>query len=265
MSTSPSSPSAAGPELIRCEGLRIGYRAAILPPIDLSIRAGRLLAVVGRNGSGKTTWFRTLLGLTPALGGRIVRARADLTLGYVPQVASLDAILPVRARDVVAWGCQRGWSFLAPFASAADRRICAEALATAQATAFADLPYAELSEGQKQRILFARLLATQAELLLLDEPTAALDPLAERAAWLELVRLAHEHRKAVVVITHALGAARELSDDLLWLDRDCAQVVSGTAAEVVAHPDFRRHHLLPPLPTPGGTGVGATSEASHVA
>jgi zinc transport system ATP-binding protein len=223
--------------LVRCEQLVVGWQKPILPPIDLDIRRGRLLAVIGRNGSGKTTWFKTLLGLNAPLAGRVVKDPA-LRVAYVPQVAQLDPILPVRARELVLWGRIRGWGFLRPWATHADREACARALAEAEATAFADKAYAELSEGQKQRVLFARMLASEGELALLDEPTAAMDPVAEREAYQRLARLAHEKQRAVVVISHSLGVAARYADDLLWLDGEGQRVRHGAPAEVLADPDF---------------------------
>lgn len=223
--------------VLRCERLLVGYREAILPPMDVAITPGRLVAVIGRNGSGKSTWFKTLLGLTRPIGGAVVR-RPGLRVAYVPQVAALDPILPVRARDVVLWGRLRRWSFLRPRPSRQDREIVARALAEADAAAVADLPYAQLSEGQKQRVLFARMLATEAELVLCDEPTAAMDPVAEREAYARLRRLAHEHGLGVVVISHAVGAAARVADELLWMDRELGLVVHGPTAEVLAHPEL---------------------------
>ncbi len=228
--------------LITCEQLVVGWNRPILPPIDLTIRRGRLLAVIGRNGSGKTTWFKTLIGLRKPLSGRVVKARPDLRIAYVPQVAQLDPILPVRARELVLWGRINGWGFLRPFSSRVDREACTRALAEAEATAFADKPYAELSEGQKQRVLFARMLATDGELALLDEPTAAMDPVAERDAYRRLARLAHEKHLAVVVISHSLGVAARFADELLWLDSEGQKVRHGTPDEVLADEDFREQY-----------------------
>jgi len=204
--------------------------------MDLSIRRGQVLGVIGRNGAGKSTFFKTLMGLHAPLGGRL-RAAATLRRAYVPQVSALDAVLPVRAREVVSWGRLSGWSFLRR-SSAADRDAVERAIVDAEASAFADRPYAELSEGQKQRILLARLLAADAELLLLDEPTAAMDPVAERHTYARLGRLAHEHGKAVVVIAHAVGVVARAADELLWLDRDGGHVVHGPPADVLGNDAF---------------------------
>jgi zinc transport system ATP-binding protein len=139
------------------------------------------------------------------------------------------------------WGRLRGWSFLRLVPNHAARQAVADALEAAHATGFAERPYAELSEGQKQRVLFARMLASEAELALLDEPTAAMDPVSERDAYRRLAELAHAGR-AVVVVSHALGPALRFADDLLWLDREGPHVVHGPPAEVVAHAGFRAQY-----------------------
>jgi zinc transport system ATP-binding protein len=160
--------------LLRCDKLVIGYgRQPLLPAFDLEIRRGRLLLVVGRNGAGKSTWLKTLLGLVPPVGGRIVAPGPPPRMAYIPQSAGLDAILPVRAGRVVSWGRLRRWSFLAPFTARAERQLCRDALAQAGAESLIDARFHELSGGQQQRVLFARLLASEADLALLDEPTAA--------------------------------------------------------------------------------------------
>ena len=170
--------------LLRCEQLCFGHAGRPLAPaFDLELRAGEFVAVVGRNGTGKTTWFRTLLGLLPEVSGR-VWARPGLRLSYVPQRAQLDPLFPLLARDVVALGLVRGSGFGWP--RLREPAIVGQAIAAVGAEAFADRPYRALSEGQKQRVLLGRLYAGQPELALLDEPTSAMDAIAEREA-LELI------------------------------------------------------------------------------
>jgi zinc transport system ATP-binding protein len=226
--------------VLRCERLEVGWRGqALLPPLDLALEPGELITVVGRNGSGKTTWFRTLLGLIPPVRGQVVRSRPDLRVAYVPQVASIDPLLPLRADDVLAWSRLSGWGFLRPRSSKADRAARARALEEAGAEALSAKPYGELSEGQKQRILFARLLATEAEVALLDEPTSAMDAVAERQTFAKLRALADERKLAVVVVSHVLGAAVRAADRVLFMDRDRQVIRLGDAATVLGDPAFR--------------------------
>jgi manganese/iron transport system ATP-binding protein len=144
--------------LVACRALEVGYQGKpILPPIDLGIVRGELLAVVGRNGSGKTTWLRTLLGLLPPVGGRLERA-TQLRVAYLPQRKVMDELYPLVARDVVRFGVERDWSFASSWLHREPSAVLG-ALEEMGAASLADVPYRKLSEGQKQRVLFARLAA----------------------------------------------------------------------------------------------------------
>ncbi|SEU33592.1 metal ABC transporter ATP-binding protein [Stigmatella erecta] len=229
--------------LLSCEQLVIGYgNKALLPPIHLQVRRGDFVAVVGRNGSGKSTWFKTLLGLLAPVSGRIEKGVPGMRSAYVPQTASIDALLPVRPKEMVLWGRLTGWNFLRPFSSPEDRRVAQEALDTVGARAFAHRPFRELSEGQKQRALLARVLASDADLVLLDEPTAAMDAVAERETMQRLAALARERRIAVVVVSHDLAMAAEYASTLLFVDREAPAVVLGNAQAVFTHPAFRHQY-----------------------
>jgi zinc transport system ATP-binding protein len=246
----------ASPELLlSCQELVIGYQGqALLPAINLQVHRGSFLAVIGRNGSGKSTWFKTLLGLQPPVSGQVTRAGPHVKSAYVPQTSGIDSMLPVRSRELVHWGRLSGWNFLRPFSTGKDRVMVDMALESAGAGAIAARPYRELSEGQKQRALLARVLATEADLVLLDEPTAAMDAVAERETMERLAMLAHERRIAVVVVSHDLRVAAEFADTLLFLDREAPAVVLGDANTVFCHPAFRHQYgddYCPRHPTPG--------------
>ena len=226
--------------LARAEALVVGRQGrALLPPIDFAIEAGSVVAVVGRNGAGKSTFARTLLGLLAPVSGRVVLARPELRMTYVAQAARLDDALPIRAREWVAFGPLRGHDYLWPWPRARQRASVRAALEATGAGALAQRPLRDLSEGQRQRVLLARLLASDPELAVLDEPTAAMDAPGQRAAFAELSKLAATRGTAIVVITHALSAASLHADRMLFLDREHATVVAGTQAEVTAHASFR--------------------------
>jgi zinc transport system ATP-binding protein len=229
---------------LRCQGLVIGHRGrGLLPPFDLDIERGKLLLVVGRNGTGKSTLVETLLGLLAPVSGRVRPERPDLRLAYVPQAAGLDDIVPARAREVAGWGRLRGWSFLRPLAGRADRAAVREALAQAHAEPFAGQLFRELSGGQKQRVLFARLLASGAEVVLLDEPTASMDMASEKEAYERMAAMARDQRLAVVVVTHTVSLARRHADWVLFLDRSedgAGLVLSGTPERVFAEERFQQ-------------------------
>jgi zinc transport system ATP-binding protein len=233
---------------IRCRSLEVGHDGrALLPPIDLHVQPGELLAVIGRNGSGKTTWLRTVLGLLPPVCGRVELARPDLRMAYLPQRAALDELYPLLAREVVALGLLRSWSFLG-LALGGDPPEVARALGEMGALELAERPYRLLSEGQKQRVLFARLVASQAEIALLDEPTSAMDLVAEREAFTLLDQMRKRHGTAVVVVSHYLGLVREFADRVVLLDRDTPAIVVGEPEDVFRHGVFSARYgdSIPP-------------------
>lgn len=232
--------------LLHCERLVVGHRGrALLPPMDLAIRRGRLLLVAGRNGAGKSTWLKTLLGLVQPVSGLVQRAAPSPRMAYVPQSDGLDRILPVRAGTVVSWGRLRGWSFLRPLASRADRAASRQAQLQADAADLAAQPFRDLSGGQRQRVLLARLLASEADIVLLDEPTASMDVAAQAHTYERLADLAHTRGMAVIVVTHVLSDAAVRADEALFLHRDDdgdgnGLVVDGSPETVFAHPQFIR-------------------------
>lgn len=223
--------------LLRCERLSIGYGGrALLPPIDLTVHAGEFWAVIGRNGSGKSTWFRTVLGLQAPVGGRVERLAGRGRCAYVAQRLSFDDLWPMSAEEVVGLGLLTRWSFLRPWERGTER--IHEALDAVGALDWRHRSFRSLSEGQKQRVLLARMVVSGASLALLDEPTAAMDAVAEREAMALLDNLRRRYGLAVLVVSHHLHATREVADRALFLDPDDGVVVVGTAAEVTHHPAF---------------------------
>ncbi|HUQ05249.1 MAG TPA: ATP-binding cassette domain-containing protein [Kofleriaceae bacterium] len=227
---------------LRTKRLVVGHRGrALLPPLDLEVERGHLLLVLGRNGTGKTTLIRTLLGLLPPVSGSI-EWTSGAKRAYVAQAGALDASVPVRARDIVRWGGLRGWSFVRPWqrtpaAAVSDglRALSVEDLAGRQAR--------ELSGGQLQRVMFARVLASGADVAILDEPTASMDAAGERAVYATLAKLAHERAFTIVMVTHSVTGALDRCDRVLLLDRDAdgtPEVVHGEAAEVVKSDAYQR-------------------------
>jgi ABC-type Mn2+/Zn2+ transport system ATPase subunit len=202
----------------------------------MEIRAGELWAIVGLNGAGKSTWMRTALALQPPVSGRVVRAD-DLRIAYVPQVAALDPIYPVRARDMVEMGTL-GTGRLFGFASAAEKQRCRDALATVGLPDLERQPLRDLSGGQRQRVLIARAIASGAKLFFFDEPTSALDFNAELAILNLIDGLRKTPGVAVAVITHEMQVVRGRADKALLLDREQNVVLADTAENVVQSAPF---------------------------
>ena len=191
---------------------------------SLTLRGGEFVALVGPNGAGKTTLIRALAGLVPAdgtitLGGKPLetmnpreRARA---VAYLPQGHIFH--WPMSVESIVMLGRA---PHADPFSSTSpeDRAAVAHALATTETDVFAQRAVTTLSGGEKARVALARALATQAPVLLADEPTAALDP-RHQLVVMELLRTAARGGNAILAILHDLTLAARFADRVLVMDR----------------------------------------------
>jgi iron complex transport system ATP-binding protein len=221
----------------------------VVDDVTFTAPAGAVTVLLGPNGAGKSTVLRAAAGLLPYAGqirlglhedkaghdglhrtviDRKARARA---VAYVPQASALEAPLPVR--DVVAQGryAHRGSGvFHRP--NPVDDAAVATALQRADVAQLADRPFTQLSHGERRRVLVARALASGAGILLLDEPTAALD-VGHALALLEVLRQVAREGAAVVLVLHQLQEATSIADHavLLSLGRVRHQ---GPAAQVIA-------------------------------
>ncbi|WP_395573898.1 heme ABC transporter ATP-binding protein [Streptomyces sp. BK79] len=213
----PPGPAAPGDVLVEAEGVRVrlGGRP-VLDGVDVIVRAGEVLALVGPNGAGKSTLLGVLAADVPAAEG-VVRVHGrpvedwsapELALrrAVLPQSASLSFPFPVE--EVVRMG-------RAPWAGTdlrdEDDAAVAEAMARTEVSGFAGRPFSALSGGERARVALARVLAQHAPLLLLDEPTAALD-LRHQELVLRVCRERARAGDAVVVVLHDLGLAAAYAD-----------------------------------------------------
>jgi iron complex transport system ATP-binding protein len=203
-------------------GARYGGRRA-LSDVSVSFEPGKVTGIVGPNGAGKTTLLRVGLGLLPHEGGSVrVQDRAlkewsrealARTIAYLPQGG--DAHWPLVARDLVMLG-RLPYRGAFGGVSAADERIAGDALARADASAFASRRMDELSAGERARVLFARALATEAQILFADEPAAWLDP-AHQLRLMGLLREEAARGTAIAVTLHDLSLAARHCDEILVL------------------------------------------------
>lgn len=205
---------------LRDATLRYGDRV-LWHGLDLDVHPGEFLAVLGPNGSGKTSLLHTLLGLRALTAGRAHIAgrpprRGGELVGYVPQQGSLDTRTPLRARDIVRLGVD-GHRWGLPLRGGAARRHTDRLLAEVRATDYADVPMELLSGGERQRIRIAQALATDPRVLLCDEPLLSLDPHHQRAVAALLDRRRRAHRTAVVCVTHEINPVIDLVDRVLYL------------------------------------------------
>ena len=195
----------------------------VLKDVSLSVGEGEFLGLIGPNGSGKTTLLKIMLGLQTPDSGTVelfgepaTSFKAGTRLGYVSQQSSrADATMPVTVREVVTMG-RYAHAGLRPL-RAADRRAVDDALERVGITALEDRRINRLSGGQKQRAYIARALASEADLLALDEPTVGVDAdSAER--FYDLLDELNDDGMTVVLIDHDIGVVTEHADMMACLD-----------------------------------------------
>ncbi|MDK3256785.1 metal ABC transporter ATP-binding protein [Blastococcus capsensis] len=204
---------ATAPAVIHLRDATIGYGdVPIVRGADLTVGPGEAVAVLGSNGSGKTTLARGLLGLAAVLGGDVELLGAPVgrlshrppaqrgRVGYVPQRHSVTGAVPATVREVVGVGRLAHLGLFRRL-GAADRAAVTDAVAAVGLADRLDDPVAALSGGQQRRVLVARALAAEPELLIMDEPTAGVDAASQEALAGVLARVS-SGGTTLVVVTH---------------------------------------------------------------
>ena len=221
--------------LARAEGITVGFRGrTVLDRVDLAVRAGEIVTLIGPNGSGKTTLIRVLLGLIEADAGRVER-RPGIRIGYVPQDLQIDKSLPITVRRFLSLAGARGDS--ARRDKARRDRALQAALAEVGAAHLIDSPCQDLSGGEIKRCALARALVREPDLLVLDEPTANVD-VAGQAEIYELIRTIRDRRNCgVLIISHDLHLVMAATDRVICLNAHiCCQ---GKPEEVSRSPEYQ--------------------------
>ncbi|SMH53217.1 metal ABC transporter ATP-binding protein [Maritimibacter sp. HL-12] len=211
--------------LLAAENLHVSYGgAAVLEGVSVAIEPGEIVTLVGPNGSGKSTLVKAMLGVISPDRGQVVRSRG-LRIGYVPQRLHIDANLPMTVARFLSLPTRQSDASV----SAALDRVGVPGLENRQMTA--------LSGGQFQRVLLARALLTDPQILVLDEPTQGLDQPGEAAFYELLEAVRRETGVAVFMVSHDLHVVMSASDRVVCLNRHiCCQ---GTPKVVSAAPEYR--------------------------
>jgi branched-chain amino acid transport system ATP-binding protein len=235
----------SAPPLVEARGLHTFYGPShVLHGVDLSIRRGETIALMGRNGMGKTTLLRSLLGLTPPRRGKVLIDGRPMTgakphliarqgLAFVPEGRGIFATLSVREHLVMAArpgrDGRRDWSLeraLAVFPRLGERL---------------DHGGAQLSGGEQQMLTIARALLTNPDLLILDEATEGLAPLIAKEIW-AIIRALRAGGLAVLIVDKNVAALAALADRAVVLVRGRV-AFAGSTAELVAQPEMVHRHL----------------------
>lgn len=208
--------------LITCSGLSFSYEnQTVVSGLDFRVEEGDYLCIVGENGTGKTTLIRGLLGLKKPSGGKLLLGDGlkSTQIGYVPQQDAVQKDFPASVSEVTLSGCLNARGLL-PGYSAVQKKRALENLELLGISDLRNRSFQELSGGQRQRVLLARSLCSAERLLLLDEPTTGLDPLAIEEFYTLMDDLNRKRHMTLIMVSHAIREAVEHADHILHLSQD---------------------------------------------
>ncbi|TXT36322.1 MAG: zinc/manganese transport system ATP-binding protein [Comamonadaceae bacterium] len=223
------------------DNLTVSYRQhPALHHISGQFARGALTAVIGPNGSGKSTLLKSIMGLLKPSGGQVHTHTARERIAYLPQLTEIDRSFPLQVRDCVLLGC---WSAVGVFGgvSAAMLARADAAIHTVGLEGFEQRAVGSLSSGQFQRVLFARLLMQEAELILLDEPFNAMDS-RTTATLLDLIHQWKTEGRTVIAVLHDDAQVRQHFAHTVLLAREL--VAWGPTPQVLTEPNLQRARAL---------------------
>ena len=228
--------SESAPSVITLKRATLKYgQRTLWQDLNLEVQAGEFLAVLGANGSGKTSFLKILLGLAPLSSGLITldgapAKRGSRTIGYVPQQKSFSPDTALRARDLVGLGVDgHKWGFR--MRGRAYHQRVDELLEMVGASSYAKIPVGMLSGGEQQRLRIAQALASNPKVLLCDEPLLSLDMHHQKAVSELVAQQAKANGTAVVFVTHEINPILEHVDRVLYLAG--GRFTLGSPAEVM--------------------------------
>lgn len=207
-------------QLLKCENIHMNYDSTkAVNGVSFSVDEGDFLCIVGENGAGKSTLLKGILGLQKISEGRVIFNDIKKSeIGYLPQRTQVQKDFPAAVKEVVLSGRigRKGKLFY----SAEDRQIAAENMETMKISDIRNKSFNELSGGQQQRVLLARALCATDRLLLLDEPTAGLDPFVTEDMYRLIEHLNSEHGVTVIMVTHDIKSAVKYANKILCMEHD---------------------------------------------
>lgn len=209
--------------IVEFDSVSFRYQASpVLNKVTLAVREGEFLGLVGPNGGGKSTLLKLIMGLIKPDEGSVrifgtSPKKASRRVGYVPQFAKFPSDFPITVEETVLMGRIQPGRLWQRY-SKEDRNIAHKVMSETGVAEFANRTIDQLSGGQLQRVLIARALATEPELLLLDEPTANVDSHQEKGVF-ELFKELNK-RMSIIVISHDIGFITDYVDRVACLNKE---------------------------------------------
>lgn len=226
---------------MRFHDLTVGYDShAAIHHLDGAITSGSLTAIVGPNGAGKTTLLNAIAGQLRPQGGRIEFDQPQHRIAYLPQQAEVDRTFPLTVFELVTLGA---WERIGAFSRVSDtlQREVTAAIAQVGLVGLEGRVLGSLSAGQFQRALFARVLLSDAPIVLLDEPFNAIDARTTRDL-IGVVRRWHDERRTVLAVLHDFEQVRQTFPECLLIAREC--IAWGPTSEVLIPANLERARQL---------------------
>lgn len=231
-------------QVITIKDLTIGYRSkhqvrTVASSINATLQEGEITSVIGCNGVGKSTLLRTLIGFQPSLTGEVIVKGEPLSSYTSQELAKIIGIVlttkldanSLSVEEIVGIGRSPYTGFFGTLAST-DEKIVSEAIHQVGIEHLAHRNISELSDGERQKVMIAKALAQQTSIIILDEPTSFLDFPSKIEVFRMLRKLAHEQQKSILLSTHDLELAIQLSDRL-WI-MESNHLAIGTPKELAA-------------------------------
>ncbi len=229
---------------IDVENVTVAYHGKVaLHGATVQLKAGSICGLVGMNGSGKSTLFKTIMGFVKPTTGRVLISGLPIRMmqknnlvAYVPQSEEVDWNFPVSVHDVVMMG-RYGYMNILRIPSVKDKRVVRESLERVEMWSMRDRQIGELSGGQKKRAFFARALAQQGTVLLLDEPFAGVDITTEKT-MIDLLLELREQGQTILISTHDLASITTFCNQVILINRTI--LAYGNTSEVFTEENLSR-------------------------
>ncbi|MCL2224478.1 MAG: ABC transporter ATP-binding protein [Defluviitaleaceae bacterium] len=210
--------------LLEVTDLCIGYDGkSIVDDICFCVASGSYLCIIGENGAGKSTLLKTISGLQKPIYGTVKFSVHRREIGYLPQQAVIRHDFPTSAKEIISSGALSKSEWYRPFCSKQEKERIAWASEKTGVDGFLGQCFRELSGGQQQRVLLARALVTAKNAVILDEPTAGLDPEATKEFYELLLKLNRDEKITIIMVTHDIEGAEKHATHVLELRKQNAE------------------------------------------